>query len=387
MQPDAVDRFLIACLRGQWDSPQADAPPDAAWTAVDQRAGQEGLRPLLFSLLRGSPHVPPDVLSRWRQAYEYTAVRNTYLLHRLAQLTERLSQASIPFICLKGSALAEPFYGSVALRPMSDLDLLVRHADIPRILPQTTALHYQPVQPEVYAGLTLDYENELQIAADGPFRTLVELHWSLFDAPHYQQRLDMDWFWHTAVTMPINGCPTRTLGPEAQLLHLSAHMVLHHTGRELLWLNDIALLLHHKQDALDWDLVLARATAFDLLIPLQRLLPALADEWGVPVPTAVLNQLAARTPSPAEQALVAELAMPDRPVIRRFWTDLKGLPGWRRRADYALRQMFPSQAYMRERYAIAHPLLLPLAYPYRWALGFVGLFARPRPSAPHTQQG
>ena len=37
---------------------------------------------------------------------------------------------------------------------------------------------------------------------------------------------------------------------------------------------------------------------------------------------------------------------------------------------YAWANLVPAPAYMRERYAISHPALLPAYYPYRW---FVGL--------------
>jgi len=57
---------------------------------------------------------------------------------------------------------------------------------------------------------------------------------------------------------------------------------------------------------------------------------------------------------------------------RRFWSDLRAIPGWRQRLRFARTHLLPSAAYMRRRYGIAHPLLLPLYYPYRWLRGLRG---------------
>ena len=43
--------------------------------------------------------------------------------------------------------------------------------------------------------------------------------------------------------------------------------------------------------------------------------------------------------------------------------------GWRRRLHFAWINLFPSAGYMRQRYRLAYDALLPLCYPYRWALG------------------
>ena len=45
------------------------------------------------------------------------------------------------------------------------------------------------------------------------------------------------------------------------------------------------------------------------------------------------------------------------------------LSRWSERLGYAWTHLFPSAAYMRQRYDIPHPLLLPLYYPYRWFRG------------------
>jgi hypothetical protein len=210
----------------------------------------------------------------------------------------------------------------------------------------------------------------------------IEVHWGLFDSPHHQHHVRMEWFWETAV--PIlwardrSGKGPHIFGPEAQILHLCAHLTLHHGGLEtprLLWLHDIAEVLVHYRDELDWPTMLAQARVNDLLMPLQQVLPRIAVDWQAPLPAAVLDELAQLAPSPAEERIVGRLAEEYRPAGRRLWDDLVDTPSWGQRLRMAWVNVFPTPAYMRQRYGIRHPLLVPFYYPYRWFLGLKGLFA------------
>jgi hypothetical protein len=93
-----------------------------------------------------------------------------------------------------------------------------------------------------------------------------------------------------------------------------------------------------------------------------------ADWLGAPVPEEVQARLNRLHPSPTEERVFSRLTAGRRPVARRFRDDLASLSGWRR-LRYAFINLFPSPTYMRWRYDIPHPLLVPLYYPYRWWLG------------------
>jgi hypothetical protein len=85
-----------------------------------------------------------------------------------------------------------------------------------------------------------------------------------------------------------------------------------------------------------------------------------------------LQRLQALQPSPREARVFGWLTEPDRSVARRLWVDLASLPSWSRRLAFAWINLFPSAAYMRHRYGIRHPLLVPLYYPYRWLRALAG---------------
>jgi hypothetical protein len=188
----------------------------------------------------------------------------------------------------------------------------------------------------------------------------------LFDSPYYQYAMPMDWFWETAEPAEIAGRRARMLGPTAQVLHLCGHLRLHHSGRELRWLHDVAQLIATQGARIDWPVVLDRARQFDLVLSLRDVLDRVAADWGAAVPGAVLQRLHGLVPSRRERRVFRWLTQPDRSVARRLWVDLLTLPGWSPRLAFAWLNLIPSAAYMRQRYGIRHPVFVPLYYPYRW---------------------
>ncbi len=302
-------------------------------------------------------------------AYYETAVRNSLAFQELSHMLRRLAAEGVLAILLKGAALAETVYGNAALRPMADLDILVRREDVPTVLGVLAASGYAATGVEPHAGAAVAYESQVMWRKPGPVETLIEIHWSLFDSPYYQHKLPMDWFWQTARPVRMGDASALVLGPAAQVLHLCAHLWLHHRGEGLLWLHDVAEVIVFYQGQIDWGEVLARAQAYDLVLPLQQVLTRLVGEWDVPLPGDVLEQLHALRASPAEGRVFTWLTAEHRPVARRFWIDLASLPGWQQRLRFAWTNLFPSPDYMRSRYRIPHPLLVPVYYPYRWFLG------------------
>jgi len=137
-------------------------------------------------------------------------------------------------------------------------------------------------------------------------------------------------------------------------------------------------VLVRYRDELSWPTVLAQARTNDLLMSLQQVLPRVARDWQAPVPSAVLEELGQLAPSPEEARVVGRLAEGYRPAGRRLWDDLVDTPSWGQRLRMAWVNVFPTPAYMRQRYGIRYPLLAPFYYPYRWLLGLRGLFTRKR---------
>src|SRR5204863_7062817 len=143
--------------------------------------------------------------------------RNLLLLHELGLCLQQLSAARVEVIVLKGAALAQAVYRDLSLRPMGDVDLLVRRADVATTTHLLAQQGYVPVRAETHPGALAEHESELTFRKPGRVDAYIDLHWTLFDSPYYQDRIAMDWFWNTAQPVSIAGVPTLMLGPEALL--------------------------------------------------------------------------------------------------------------------------------------------------------------------------
>ena len=351
---DARSRLATAC-----------ADPDLDWSAVCHLAKHERVAPLLHLALRDCPALPADAAAALRDAYHETARCNLLFRHELGGVLRALDAAAIPVLVLKGAALSDTVYPSIAVRPMSDLDLLVRRPDVTRAFAVLSDLGFAEPRIQTRAGAGA-YESQYYVYKESVAPVPLELHWSLFDSPYYQYALSMDWFWETAESADIADTRARMLGREAQVLHLCGHLRLHHGGDELLWLHDVAQVIGVWGARIDWQLVLEQARRFDLVLSLRDVLGRVARDWGAAVPSAVLQQLRGVSPSRREARVFGWLTQPDRSVAQRLWIDLASLPSWSRRIGFAWIHLFPSAHYMRQRYGVAHALLVPFYYPYRW---------------------
>ncbi|MGC9467174.1 MAG: nucleotidyltransferase family protein [Anaerolineae bacterium] len=345
-----------------------------------ERALHEGVAPLLYVTLRGRGVLPSTLETSLRRSYLALAGRNLLVFRELSRVLRGLSDAGIEVVILKGGALAEAVYGNIAVRPMCDIDLLIRRSAVPAALEVLRAEGYEANEREARAGDTLTYENEIMLRrAGGAPQMLLEVHWSLLDSPHHQQVIPMDWFWQTTRPIEIEGVPAKALGVEAQILHLCGHLLLHHGSGEvlrLLWLHDIAEVIHSAAEV-DWELLAAQAGACDLVLPVQDVMEELVDRWHLPVPDHAVAQLRALEPSADEARVFAWLTAPQRPVAQRFAADLAALSDWRTRVRYAYHSLFPSPSYIMKRYGLPR-WLVPIGYPYRWVLGLWSWLARRR---------
>lgn len=373
---ESARTFLRAVLGSTRDPRAATARAGGDEDARDGDAlreliEQERIGPLLHRALAGRELLSPATRTALRESYRVTALRNLALVHELGGCLERLAAAGVAAIVLKGAALARPVYGSLALRPMRDLDILIHRRDLPRARTVIEDLGFRALRLETHPGALAEHENELAFAKPGPVPVDLDVHWRLLDSPFYQRELAMEWFWDGARVQSLGGPSALTLRPEALLLHLCAHLMLHHRGAGLLWWNDIAELLHVEGGVIDWDQVFVRSRDSQLLLPMREALTRLATEWHASIPAETLRRFAAAPPSQTEVDLFARLS-DGATAGQRFWTDLRGMSSWRQGLHFARTNLLPSPAYMRDRYGIRRRWLLPLYYPYRWLRGLQG---------------
>jgi hypothetical protein len=223
------------------------------WEGLIQFADQHGLTPLLYSQLRNDSDlwsaVPLYMQQQLQQRYLYSAQRNLRLYHQFLKLIKVLKQVDIPVIVLKGIYLAYAVYHDYALRPMVDVDVLVRRGDVDKVESALSALGYR-LSDWKHRDWCLKYHYHLSYTHP-ELDVNLELHWHI-QRPKGPYPVEIDELWRHAQPISIAGVELLALSHEHLLLYHCLHIAKHGFGVGLRPFCDLAAILRHYHDQIDW---------------------------------------------------------------------------------------------------------------------------------------
>ena len=249
-------------------------------------------------------------------------LRRNWLEHQMVLQTtvpalEALQAAGIDPVVQQGAALAHLAYTSPALRPVRQLDLLVRDDRTDDAL-ATLGAHGWRIG-DTGAGraparglsfrmrTTLDgvplTRGSADGADDGHGAHGVHLRWHATDAARWRGADDGMW----ASTRPcrVAGTEALALRTEDELLVTCLTGARWHPVPRVHWIVDAITLVRHGDCS--WDAVGARAEELHVEAQLAPALTMLAERFAVPVPEALLAPMSARRASRGERARLAAL--------------------------------------------------------------------------------
>jgi len=281
--------LLLHCLSSSRKPLAVSREPTPDWNEVIAIASRHYLTPLLYTRLKESDvraDVPADVWERLRRTYIASAVRNMSLYGELRKVLQRLRSSGIKVIVLKGAFLAEAVYGDDALRPMTDVDLMVPKAGLPRahaFLLDMGRVHQQPEDSDSR------YKRSGKLRL--PAGTGIDLCWTI-DVPGGRSRLDSAGLWDRAHPATIAGVEVLALSPEDLLLHVCLHAsVSHGLGIGVRPFCDIAETIHRFRSEMDWAQVVERAREWGATRYVGLTLHLARSMLGTGVPDDVLERL------------------------------------------------------------------------------------------------
>ncbi len=224
-----TDELLLYFLRLDTEEPKPnllESLSDSDWEALIAKSSRHSLTPLFYQRLKAFPPdapIPDRVRRRLRRLYLQNASRNMNLYQGLGKVLEVMGKNHIPVMALKGAHLAELVYGNIALRPMCDLDLLVKEKDLLKVDEILLGLGYRPVGDDRQVT-----ERNRHFAYRLPGKELyVEIHWTLIRAD-YPFDIDLEGQWERARPAVIGNGAIWVQAPEDLLLHLCLHTFKDH---------------------------------------------------------------------------------------------------------------------------------------------------------------
>ena len=295
--------LVLALVRGE---PVADGAP---WERVRALAEEEGVAPLLHARLQSddelAARVPPRVRVRLRQAYDRTWGRNAVLSTRWSEIVATLEAANVRGLALKGIALLDR-YADPGLRPMADLDVLVRGEAFEAARAALLRAGWEAADEDGAAANA--YRGYSHLKRGG---AVLDLHRDLAGYPRVMAvlRVDHDALWRRARPLPRGGW---TLSPADHLLHLALHLVLGSEFGRLLNFVDVARVVSGGD--VKWETVLDEAARWRVRAVLGYVLRVAATSLGAPVPEDVLSRLA---PASAARLATRVLGTSGPPTLMR----------------------------------------------------------------------
>jgi hypothetical protein len=305
-------------------------PPDgvAAWREWRDRVelqeidrGSSRLLPLLwFNLLANG--IDDPWLPRIKGVYRHAWFSNQLRVKRLRTVEQVLADAGVELMVLKGIALAFASYPNPGLRPMDDMDLLVRPSDARRALDALGRAGWRAAVAHPERVLRVVHGAELQRGDDR-----LDLHGHLFQGSLHAG-LDAR-RWARSVLLELADGPLRVLDPTDQLLHVMIHGVESDPPAPR-WPADAMMVLRSGRDEIDWGRLAADAEEESRSLALAHAVAQLLRIFGrdrVPVPDAVIAQLRTRGWSGAERLEHRVAARTPLPVVGYL---LRRIVDWRR---------------------------------------------------------
>ena len=271
----AVQRLLEASRLRPGSRPALAGLSSPDWKEILDLADRHGMTPHLHWNLRGTWDglaAPDDLRETLRRRYVRQGVRNARLLGRLGRVLSAMRAEGIDVIVLKGAHLAELIYEEVALRPMVDVDLLVRVPDLDRAVEVLHSLGFEAIEHArgtEHQGAIDEFHHVAPMRRSGG--PVIEVHYAIADLYAFadlvgRKGIDTEGLWARAEAASIGDAEALVLSPEDLVLHLCVHVALSHRfAAKLVQLRDLPAIVDRLGGRIDWKVLVERARAWGVL--------------------------------------------------------------------------------------------------------------------------
>jgi hypothetical protein len=256
-------------------------------------AETHGLAPLLYVHARQASLAVDPAVKRALQAL--------YLRHRrasqtrsqvLAEILTAFREESIDVLVLKGAALAHIVYAEPALRPMRDMDLLVREKDAVRAQQVLIESGFNAGQPSTISDRHKHLPAVTRRIQD--MTISVEVHHDLNEPYMGRRKADFEHLWDRKIAFDVGGVIAYAMGPDDMLIHLCQHGTYLLEPLKLIWCADVIGVVNRYVEEIDWEWftksmswVLPTVAMFGCLVPPSPEVQKLVVLDGAPQPEGI----------------------------------------------------------------------------------------------------
>ncbi len=297
------DRLLLKLVFGGAcrDTLSQFSPDPLNWDYIVETAISEGVASVLFYNIKKSnleEMIPVEAYQYLQRWYNSNLMKNMSMLGELKQILSRFKDEEIPFIMLKGIALAEHIYPGIAMREMSDMDILVRKDSLQKVDKCLSSFGYFPRDSSIDRAINnpAGYLASLDYRKNEPSFLSLHVHWHLVNTstPAYMfaQQIDMERIWKMSVPAMTADVEARILSPNHLIIYLCEHALrIGHSFDRLILIYDIFQSIKVYEKSVDWDFIIRESRDFNLSRLLYFSLTIVKNYSSLRIPDKVVNSL------------------------------------------------------------------------------------------------
>ena len=235
---------------------------------------QEGVSEVIFHNLRKNHMeylVPLATYTALSDQHYNNLRRNLSIIGGLKGILILLKESNIPCIVLKGIALAEHIYPGIAMRGMSDIDILVKKMDIYAVDELLTSQGYIAMDSSVSSAINNPegYLASLEYRKENGSLLNLHVHWHIVNssvpATMFAKHVDIERIWEKAVPARVADADVYILCPEHLIIYLCEHALrIGHSFDRLILITDISYALEAYEKNIDWDFLVEESRRLNL---------------------------------------------------------------------------------------------------------------------------
>ena len=358
--------LLVRCIGCAHKDTSQPSPDPVNWQRLVSAACSHWLGGLILEAAeRHRWPVPELELQEARWQARQIRHNNLNIMQGLARIAAAIREQGVELLLLKGAALNLTLYDQPHLRPMSDLDLMMRPEKADRAAGVLEALGCRRGPGLVRDDFFPRFHYEVEYTTDDPEPVRIDLHVRPFRPMRYAQLIPGDAFWQRSRLVEVDGIGLRVPADEDQLVHLATHSACHGHSR-LLWLYDIRRLVDSCGDHLDWDRVVHISKQWRLVLPVRQTVSNAERLWGPLCPDHVRRALDAEPVNWRDRLCLAQAPHDASHPVRHVAVNLLCTRGVRFRLAYLSRMLLPGRDHIGQVYHRRHPGWLLCGHLRRW---------------------
>jgi hypothetical protein len=358
---------------------ESPATPEASldkWSGLLDFLRANWMIPFVYRKIGSLPSecLPPQsIRDEMRQDFLFSCVRSLHMERQLREIIEAFQEEELEVLVLRGPALAFSLYPDPAMRPSSDLDLLVMPKNVVQAREILEGLGYTCMAKRFEVARDFFREECFIDQKNQGNKFPVDLHWVHWELhPFFRgsEEVDIQDLFRRAWKVETQTLAFETLNPVDYLIHAAIHLVMiHRMEMRLSWIYDTALLAQKLQVPDDWERLQERSVAWRARLPLEHCLK-MGQVWaGLELPEGFDDFSTWPGPTEDESAVWAD-------ALQHHWVTillkralanpsllLKKIPS-------LLSLLFPHPDIVRVCYPTSSTWLLPVSYVRRWLRWF-----------------